>query len=104
MPVILNIWRGGAIGGGLPVIQEVHMLTSSTLKSPLRMALLAGVIGLGFTTAASAQDYGRPVYSANGPEEITITAPHRHTERSEIGAPIEDVALSRPVRYDDLDL
>jgi UrcA family protein len=81
------------------------MLTSSILKSPLRIALLAGAIGLGFTAAASAQDYGRPVYHDYGPtQEITITAPHRHTERSTIGAPIEDVALSRPVRYDDLDL
>ena len=33
-----------------------------------------------------------------------VYGPHREGERSAIGAPIEDVSISRPVRYDDLDL
>jgi UrcA family protein len=85
------------------------MLTSSSLKSPLRIALLAGAIGLTFTATALAQEYdrygNRVVYQDNSaPDEITVYAPRHHQERSAIGAPIEEVSLSQPVRYDDLDL
>jgi UrcA family protein len=38
------------------------------------------------------------------PEEITIYGPRRHQERGDLGAPIQDVAYSRAVRFDDLDL
>jgi len=54
-----------------------------------------------------AQDYSNPVppqYASGAPEVITVYGPHRSHERSTIGAPIEDVAISHPVRYDDLDL
>ena len=56
---------------------------------------------------AAAQDYGAPYnapgYQRDTSEEIVIEAP-RHRERSEFGAPIRTEALSRPVRFDDLDL
>lgn len=90
------------------------MRPSSFLKSPLRVALLACVAGIGFTAAASAQDYdgryGPPppppsVYDNNAPDEIVIYAPRHHrVERGDLGGPIEDVSLSKGVRYDDLDL
>jgi len=74
-------------------------------------ALLAtSVMVLGLSAAASrAQDGGppdaAPVEYQNGPnEEVVITAPRYHVRRSAIGAPIEDVAMSREVRFDDLDL
>jgi UrcA family protein len=40
----------------------------------------------------------------NGPDEVIIQAPRYHQRYSQIGAPIEDVAISRIVPYDDLDL
>ena len=84
------------------------MLVASSLISPLRAALFAGAIGLAFTVSASAQDYDRYgnqiAYRDNGPEEITVYAPRHLPDRTYTGIPIENVALSQPVRYDDLDL
>jgi UrcA family protein len=37
-------------------------------------------------------------------DEVIVQAPRHYQERSTIGAPIENVAVSRAVRYDDLDL
>ncbi len=71
-----------------------------------RTALLASVFGLALAaSSASAQDYddSAPVYRASS-EEVIVAAPRDRVERSTIGAPIRDVALSRPVRFDDLDL
>jgi UrcA family protein len=45
----------------------------------------------------------RDYYEPQTGEEVQVIAP-RHIERTSIGAPIENVALSRPVRIDDLDL
>lgn len=64
------------------------------------------IAGLALTaTAAAAQSYG-PVTPQSGTNEVvTVTAPHPHQrQRSDIGAPIVNVALSREVRFDDLDL
>jgi UrcA family protein len=60
-------------------------------------------------SAAPAQEYGGydhgPVYYGSPSEEVIIEAPRYHQpERSTIGAPIEDVAMSRTIRFDDLDL
>jgi UrcA family protein len=84
------------------------MRSFSTSK---RFALLAAsAIGLMFATAASAQDYGpyddAPPPPAYGPtEEVTVIAPPYYQERSRTtGAPIRDVAMSREIRFDDLDL
>jgi len=84
---------------------------------------LASVAALGFAllgVAASAQDYdgdydrGAPgtyeqappggYYSGAPNESVTIYAPRYHEERSTIGAPIENVSLSQPVSFEDLDL
>lgn len=76
-----------------------------------RLALLsAAALGMVLAaSSASAQDYdryGAPVSYQNGSsEEVEITAPRYHgAQRGASGAPIEDVAVSRGVRYDDLDL
>jgi UrcA family protein len=65
------------------------------MKSPLRIALFASVIGFAFAAApASAQDE----------ESITVTAPHFRNEPMRLNGPLESVSLSGQVRYDDLDL
>jgi UrcA family protein len=72
--------------------------------------LAATAIGLALAAPANAQQYdrqydryGEPMYGNSSDEQIVVTAPRYH-RRSEIGAPIRDVALSREVRFDDLDL
>jgi UrcA family protein len=56
-----------------------------------------------FVLALAAQAVAQPV--AGPTEEVIVRAPPYHgPQRSEIGAPIEDVSLSREVRFDDLDL
>ncbi len=62
---------------------------------PFKTSLLlaAGAAGLLLTVPASAQPR----------EQITVTAPHLN-QRSPIGAPIIDVAMTREVRFDDLNL
>jgi UrcA family protein len=72
-----------------------------------RCALLASIFGVALAaSSASAQDYddSAPVYQSSSTEEVIVAAPRHRIERSAIGAPIRDVALSRPVRFDDLDL
>lgn len=71
-------------------------------------ARCAALVALGLllaVSAASAQSYG-PVTPPSGTNEVvTVTAPPPHLrQRSEIGAPIVNVSLSREVRFDDLDL
>ncbi len=77
------------------------MLTSTARRLAL---LVTSALALGFTTAASAQDYDQDSHYRSGTEEVIVTAPRYHGQRSEIGAPIEDVSMSRDVRFDDLDL
>jgi len=73
-----------------------------------RLPLLA-VAACGLVLAAGpagAQDYGRysdAPYASTSDEQIEVIVP-RHNSRSAIGAPVRDVALSREVRADDLDL
>jgi len=75
-------------------------------RKSIRLALLTGAVGLVFAAStAIAQDYdrgGQRTYQ-NG-ETIIIQAPHYRPQRGNFGAPIENVSMSRPVRYDDLDL
>jgi len=66
---------------------------------------IAGAIGFALLAGgAGAQDYGyaTPQYSYNSSEEVIVRPPYQ--KRGMLGGPIEDVALSTPVRYDDLDL
>lgn len=78
------------------------------MNQSLKVVLLAGAFGAFAALPASAQDYGyqRDGYNSyHGEEEVIVRAPrYRERQRSEIGAPIENVALSEPVRFDDLDL
>jgi UrcA family protein len=86
----------------------------------MRGFLLAGAV-LFAASAAQAQDYGYPndstryegrynhdgyrdVSYGGSNEVVTVEVP-RHPERDSVtGAPVEDIALSEPVRFDDLDL
>lgn len=73
----------------------------------LKIVLLAGAFGASLAALpANAQDYPRDGYATyHGAEEVIVRAPRHHPrERSSIGAPIETVSLSEPVRFDDLDL
>jgi len=64
----------------------------------LTTILATGAIALTLATSASAQDYAGPT------EDVIVRAPHYGPQRSDIGAPIQNVSLSREVRFDDLDL
>lgn len=56
-------------------------------------------------TSASAQGYDNSGSYYRGPNEtVEVYGPPPPRERSAIGAPIENVSVSREVRYDDLDL
>jgi UrcA family protein len=73
-----------------------------------RLPLVAvAACGLALVTVpAAAQDYGRysdAPYASTSDEQIEVIVPRHHT-RSAIGAEVRDVALSREVRVDDLDL
>ena len=84
------------------------MSVSTALKFPL----IAGALGVSFISLPSvAQTYDDNGYNGGyygpprGEEEVIIQAPRYHgPSRSTIGAPIRDVGMSQPVRYDDLDL
>jgi|HubBroStandDraft_4_1064222.scaffolds.fasta_scaffold525181_1 UrcA family protein len=72
-----------------------------------KILLMAGAMGfMAVATSAGAQDtgyYGSAPYS--GPqEEVIVTPPPYGPRVGHLGGPIENVSLSRPVRYDDLDL
>lgn len=81
----------------------------SILSHTRRMALLAAS-ALTIMLAApsvSAQDYYDDTAYDRGPtEEVIVQAPeyYRQQRDSATGAPIVDVAMSREVRFDDLDL
>jgi UrcA family protein len=68
-----------------------------------RTTLLIGAAALcAVILPAAAQDYSDVSYGPS--EEVVVHAPRYTNERSAIGAPIRDVALSGEVAYDDLDL
>jgi len=54
-----------------------------------------------FALALAGSAFAQP---STGPEQVIVRAPPYGPQRSTIGAPIVDVALSREVRFDDLDL
>lgn len=77
------------------------------MNRSIKIFLLASAFGAcTMSLPASAQDYNsNDGYTAQAPEEVIIRAPRYHApQRSTIGAPIRDVAISEPVRFDDLDL
>jgi hypothetical protein len=64
----------------------------------LTAILATSAVALLLATTALAQSYDGPT------EDVIVRAPQHGPARSEIGAPIQDVSLSREVRFDDLDL
>src|SRR5579863_9355103 len=73
---------------------------SSTMRFRNKLLPIAGAIGFALmATSAGAQDY-----YIGPPEEVIVTPPPYAAPRGHLGGPIQDVALSRPVRFDDLDL
>ena len=70
--------------------------------------LIGTAIGLALiASSAGAQDYPPPPqepYYGTPSEEVIVTAPPYVQKRSAIGAPIEDVSMSREVVIGDLDL
>jgi UrcA family protein len=78
------------------------------MTNSLKLVLLVGAFGATLAVPANAQDdrYAGGGYGyRQGPEEVIVQAPRWHQpQRSTIGAPIRDVSLSEPVRFDDLDL
>jgi len=60
--------------------------------------LATTAVALILATSALAQSYAGPT------EDVIVRAPHYGPQRSDIGAPIQNVSLSREVRFDDLDL
>jgi len=67
---------------------------------------LGGALGLALiaSSSAGAQEYGSGPGYYGPPEEVIVRPPPYARQRSAIGAPIIDASLSRPVRFDDLDL
>ncbi len=68
-------------------------------------SILFGGAALALIAAMPAQAQDRTTYTRivdGAPERVEVIMPH--TERSEIGAPIEYRSISRDVRFDDLDL
>jgi UrcA family protein len=65
-------------------------------SSKFRLALFASAVALAASSAV-AQDY-------NGPESVTVTAPHFRADSTPLNGPLERVSLSGVVRYDDLNL
>jgi UrcA family protein len=84
------------------------MTTTGLSTTARRLSLLAATaIALALATPASAQQYDRyddPSYRNSTDEQIEVIAPRYHPRSSTTGAPIRDVALSRDVRFDDLNL
>jgi UrcA family protein len=80
----------------------MHTKTTSVIGRCLG-SVAAGALSLAiFVPSVHAQAYDDGYYS-NG-DEVIVQAPRHYRETSPIGAPIEDVSISRVVRYDDLDL
>ncbi|MBI3675396.1 MAG: UrcA family protein [Proteobacteria bacterium] len=79
----------------------------STSSKPVRHLMLcaAGALGLALVASpASAQPRDSGRYYQSGDDSVEVTAPRYHPGRSDIGAPIRNVAMQEEVRFDDLDL
>ena len=76
----------------------------------IRKSLLLLTAGVALSASAAFAQDGAPYngppapYYGPPPEEVIVTSPRHGPMRSEIGAPIIEASLSRPVRIDDLDL
>lgn len=79
------------------------MQTSSHLRLTIAAIVLAAV-----ASPAVAQGFGPyadgSVYVSPARENVYVRAPRHPRERGFAGEPVEDLSISRAVRYDDLDL
>jgi UrcA family protein len=86
------------------LVMSAHRFSNVARRLPL---LVVAACGLALSTGtAGAQDYDRydnAPYASTSDEQIEVIVPRHHT-RSAIGAEVRDVAFSREVRVDDLDL
>lgn len=89
------------------------MSKHTSSRTARRLALCAasalGVVFAASIANAESADGGRyqPVaytQNDNDSDDIIVTAPRQRNERSAIGAPIRDVAMTQEVSFDDLDL
>ena len=71
-----------------------------------RVTIVTGVLGALFAISpVLARDVDRDVASqTSSTEKIEVYAPHFRVDRSSVNGPVNKIALSRAVRYDDLDL
>jgi UrcA family protein len=65
---------------------------------------LAAIISLTLGSVPAMAQSDRDLAYADSTERVIITAPRPPQDRSAIGAPIVDVAISQEIRIDDLDL
>ena len=82
------------------------MPTSRTANRSVRLALLAGAVGLSLAAVpAIAQDYGQydAAYQTDD-SNIQVEAPRFHSDGARLNGPAEKLSLSSSVRYDDLNL
>jgi len=71
------------------------------------LLLVTGSIGLAFAGSASAAQcgtYGGYDPSATPPENVTVQAPRIHSDHNYLNVPTNNVTLSKPVSFADLNL
>jgi UrcA family protein len=73
-------------------------------KLLLGAAALAANAMMFAAPAATAQEYGYGYRDVSYNENVEVTVPRYHPERSPLGAPYRYVSMSRPVYVGDLDL
>lgn len=84
-------------------IRKKALLIGSAVGLAFELAF-AGVSAIAQDYDNSYESYDTSTYYSGPTEEVIVTPPRHRPERSEIGAPIENVSLSQPVPIDDLDL
>ena len=69
-----------------------------------RFLASAAVAGFLLAASSASAQYAGPGYGPESSEQVYVYGPHRPIERGYSGAPVENLSIARPVRYDDLDL
>jgi UrcA family protein len=83
---------------------STHRFSNMARRLPLLAVAACGLaLASGPVTAQDYDRYSDAAYASSSDEQIEVIVP-RHHARSLIGAEIRDVAMSREVRVDDLDL
>ena len=84
------------------LVEGLQHMSPEYLKGIRRILTVSADTAL-VSAPAMAQEYRNVAYD-DSMERVIITAPRPPQDRSAIGAPIVDVAISREIRIDDLDL